>query len=514
MKFISFKTTYNLPSRLHQKMLAVTVEEDTYAADKLVDLSEEILCQLAAMGFAVYLQQPNQKEVFNDFLISLFFSKAHAHNAGPLYRWAANMIKEAEGPEAVLLRPFFWQEENGVKQLNPIIHRLTLLRNAVMHGFFVLPPERNRQEAREIDFILEKINEAGLFEKSFGDFHFLNQVGFSGKWEAENSKSWKKFSNCYALGQLAGRISFEYSDKFTKEEKDFAFQNTTLLPEILNTTQEFLKKRKGALVCWYPPGSSLGASAYRNFVQVVSGENYLPIFYTLNERGATFTSTFLEKEIGNKLFELTQNENARSTPFRFLKNKENHQKANKQLVIVLHDVHVALFNAGHLTSLFNACYESGIPILCTAWHYPYLSRFFNSEIKLEDTTAKVIDELIEFSLFNYLRFKGPSKEKIEEAIEFEKLKSIVGDLYARLQNKETIFARRFADENQLPIEYVHESFSILSPFFKINKEPFVHDEIDKLYGFPKNLEESSLIYLSLGRRDIRLEYQHKVLTHN
>ena len=35
-------------------------------------LKQEILSQLAAIGFTVYLQQPNQKEVFNDFLINLF----------------------------------------------------------------------------------------------------------------------------------------------------------------------------------------------------------------------------------------------------------------------------------------------------------------------------------------------------------------------------------------------------------------------------------------------------------
>ena len=56
------------------KIQAVLEEEDSYAADELVELSEEILSQLAAIGFAVYLQQPNQKSVYNDFLINLFTS--------------------------------------------------------------------------------------------------------------------------------------------------------------------------------------------------------------------------------------------------------------------------------------------------------------------------------------------------------------------------------------------------------------------------------------------------------
>ena len=131
------------PPRLLKKIESVQSEEDAYAADEVVELGEEILSQLAAMGIAVYLQQKKQKEVFNDFLISLFLSNGHAYNAGPVYRWAANMIKEAEGSLAKLLKPFFWEEKDGHETFNEEIHHLAGLRNAVMHGFFILPPERN-----------------------------------------------------------------------------------------------------------------------------------------------------------------------------------------------------------------------------------------------------------------------------------------------------------------------------------------------------------------------------------
>jgi hypothetical protein len=142
------KTFPNTPPPLQRKIQALQSEDDAYAADELVELGEEILSQLAAMRIAVYLKQPKQKEVFNDFLISLFLSDGHSYNAGPLYRWAANMLKEAEGTEAALLRPFFWQMKDGKEVLNEQVHDLARLRNAVMHGFFVLPPERNRDEAK------------------------------------------------------------------------------------------------------------------------------------------------------------------------------------------------------------------------------------------------------------------------------------------------------------------------------------------------------------------------------
>jgi hypothetical protein len=51
----------------------------------------------------------------------------------------------------------------------------------------------------------------------------------------------------------------------------------------------------------------------------------------------------------------------------------------------------------------------------------------------------------------------------------------------------------------------------LSPFYTLGKKKFKEDEVDELYGFPKTIEESSRIFLTLGRRDVKLEYQHKVL---
>jgi hypothetical protein len=77
-----------------------------------------------------------------------------------------------------------------------------------------------------------------------------------------------------------------------------------------------------------------------------------------------------------------------------------------------------------------------------------------------------------------------------------------------------VVARRFADEKKYPIEFVHEAFGILSPFYYSDKKHFIQDEVDELYGFPKTIEESSRIFLTLGRRDVKLEYQHKVLAKN
>lgn len=154
------------------------------------------------MGIAVYLQQEKQKEVFNDFLISLFLSNGHAYNAGLVFRWVANMINKAKGALAQLLKPFFWEEKDGKVVSNEKIHHLVSLRNAVMHCLFILPPERNRKEAPKMEFILEKMANTKLFQTSFGSFYFTDQDGFKGQCDILKADSWDLFDNKFAFGRI------------------------------------------------------------------------------------------------------------------------------------------------------------------------------------------------------------------------------------------------------------------------------------------------------------------------
>ena len=501
----------NLPPRLNQKIEAVQSEDVAYAADELVELGEEILSQLAAMGIAVYLQQAKQKDVFNDFLISLFLSNGHAYNAGPLYRWAANMLKDAEGEEAKLLKPFFWEKDDGKEILNKTIHHLAGLRNAVMHGFFVLPPERNREEAQNMEAILAQMSNAGLYERMFASNHFIQDKGFTGTWNITQPMWWGLLSNVHPFGKKIDRVAHEYHTKFWEEERAFAMEKTNQVKDLLVPFKEVINQGKGAFVCFYPPNSAIGENAYRTMVQNLDEEKYLPINYVLNDHGVSYSLNFIERRLASVLFDLTQKESARKDPFKFLKNKENRKLVTKQPVIILHNIHVALFNLSHITQLMNACYEAEVPVFCTSYYYPYLQRFFNSKIFLQDKKQKIRKEDIEYSLNNYLRFKGPSNEREHERIAYMLVKEIVNTIYQSLESNKIIVARRFADENNYPIEFVHEAFAILSPFYQAEKEAFKEDELDELYGFPKSIEESSRIFLTLGRRDVKLEYQHRVL---
>lgn len=509
---MNFNTPQNLPNRLQSKIEAVQQESDEYAADELIELGEEILTQLTAMGLAVYLQQGKQKEVFNDFIISLFLSNGHAYNAGPLYRWVANMVKDAEGEKAQQVRNFFWEtNEDGVEVLNRQIHHLASLRNDVMHGFFVLPPETNRLEAQQMEVILTQIESAGLFVTNFGDFHFYKNAAFTGQWNILHPTEWKLLESDFSFGTLAKRISYEYSDDFNLEEQKIAHQAVEKDLDLNQKATDFLQKGKGAMVSWYKPGNENGFATYQNLVQGIDTETYYPIYYSLHEQGATFTAAFLNQILVKALTVLTGEKGEIKDPFKFLKTA----KLDKKPILILHDIHLALFNENHLTKLFNMCYEVSLPILCTAWHYPYLKRFVNAEVFVKSEVSKQVDEnLLKSSLQNYVRFKGPSKDQAKEVEHYCFLEEIVAHLNISIQTENQVVARRFADNFDYPIEFVHEAFSILTPFYKLDREEFIKDEVDELYGFPKTIEESSHIFLSLGRRDVKLEYKHKVLTKN
>ena len=105
---INIETNYRFSQSIIDKIDAVNAEDPAYAADELVELAEEILQQIAAVGMVQYLRHVPQKEVYNEFLIGLFNSSGHDYNAGPLFRWAANMLKECPVMRSSQRFGFFW----------------------------------------------------------------------------------------------------------------------------------------------------------------------------------------------------------------------------------------------------------------------------------------------------------------------------------------------------------------------------------------------------------------------
>ena len=50
-------------TRIGEKVKAVLSEDERYAADEIVELAEEILANIAAIGFTHYINSKHQKEV-------------------------------------------------------------------------------------------------------------------------------------------------------------------------------------------------------------------------------------------------------------------------------------------------------------------------------------------------------------------------------------------------------------------------------------------------------------------
>ena len=494
---------------LNRKIQAVLEEEDNYAADELVELGEEILSQLAAIGFAVYLQQPNQKEVFNDFLINLFSSTGHDFNAGPLYRWAANMVLQAEGDLANKIIPYFWEEVEGKLVLNTKIHHLASLRNEVMHGFFVLPPERNQEEANKAALILEQCVKDNLFETNWGTFPFLTTTGFNGNWSVDEN-DWEQFCNCFEFSQLATRVRYEWSASFQAEEKQFAFEKTNENPKVLAEINQFLESNtKGALAIWHRPFEPVGESTYKYLVQNISTDHYLPIYYSLHESGVTYFSSFLLHQVIQSLGEHTKETKINKDPLKAI--KELRAKCTLKPVIILNSVHISLFNDKHLLKLANVFFDNDILLIGIGVHHPFLNKYFNKSIDCKTEAFIPSEKQWKVTLENYLRFKTNENSSSDNS-DNELLEKIIKKMLATLKKGTSIVAREFADANNFPMEFVHECFAILHPYLNLSNKSFEVDEIDELYEFPIEIKESSRIFLTLGRRDIKLEYKHKILS--
>lgn len=503
---------YNLPTSVKHKLELCLDEDVSYAADELVELSEQILTQLAAIGFAVYLKQPNQKSVYNDFLINLFTSADNSYNAGPLYKWAVNMIKDSVGDEVNRISPFF-------NEFKDEFIKLSLLRNEVMHGFFVLPPERNIREAEHIADLLKKINDANLFDNLGHQYHFINKNGFKGDWIISNDADWILFKDCFQFSDLANRISLELGDTFIKEEREFVKNEDLIDTEVNNAVIDFLNKnKKGAFAIWHRPLDDKAIHAYQSVVQALQKDlKILPIYFRLQDIGLTLSSSFLLKLLGEAFYAETGNIKYKTDTLKTIKNKELISKRKKKPVVVLYGVHIGLFNENHLLKLANTLFDAEIPMIVFGEHYSYLDRYVNQAFSIHSFAYIPNESQWKSALHNYLRFKGPSLEKSDEKEDYDLLCKIMSNLTEELNEVcktegGNVVARRFTDKHNYSIEYVHECFAILNPFLQSGKAEFIKDEVDELYGFPKDITETTAIFLSLGRRDVKLEYKHKTLS--
>jgi len=496
-------------TQIGDKINAVLSEDEQYAADELVELAEEILSAIAANGFARYIESDRQKEVYNDFLIELFTSSGHAYNAGPLFRWAANMTKEDPQLLSKNLHRFFWDLHDNKYVLSKAIHSLAELRNRVMHGFFVLPPEENRRQADAIGDLLINLHTSGLFNNTAA-YHFIANGHFSGQWNITDTSQWNQLMSELPFGLLVKQILHQRGEAFWSTA-----QNTDHHPHQQFIPASFVdfvtNKQRGAYALWIHPNDQQQDDYFSNMVSwLLQQPDILTIAYTIQETGISFSSGFVLDRLLHLL-------NKTNNPLSGGKKKEEHFKTLRlthhgKIVVVINSIETALFSAQHVSKLFSLLQEHNILVVAVGHHLEHFNTFFSTTETIAHPPV-VPDPKVRINiLHNYLRFKGPHADRKEDAVDVQTLREIMDKICDGLQSGQKIYARRFADEHQFSIEYVHEIFAVLYPWVLNTREKFEEDTVDELYGFPSTITETTPIYLALGRRDLKLEYQHKVIS--
>lgn len=498
-----------LPQRIKERIASVLGEEDAYAADEMVEMGEEVLNQVAAVGFAQYLQSSVQKEAYNDFLLQLFNSSGHEFNAGPLYRWSANLIRECPVMRDSPRFRFFWEQEGDVDRLCTRVNALGALRNEVMHGFFVLPPERNRAEAQAIADLLEDLLSVDFFGLA-NDYHFFREGSFTGAWNITEPGQWSLLRGEQPFGKLAGGILFESTDAFWERERQHAVTDGRHV--VSESCKAFLAGHdKGAFAFWQHPADPEAAAGAAHIAHWLNSQpDLLSVIYRLSPTGLSYTSSFLL----HRLRQVLNPDGKQMGRNRRLEDevKVLRKEYKGKVAVFIDRVHTGLFSSQHVTRLKDFFYENNILLLATGHHYSHFDAFFNVSETVPHPSCVPDEAQREECLNNYLRFKGPFADQREFREDVELLRRILGQVCIALEEGGPVVARRFADAQGYPMEYVHEVFALLEPWVKKGSMPFEEDKFDELYGFPSVITETTSIYHALGRRDLKLEYRHKTLT--
>jgi hypothetical protein len=514
-EFYQFAESFSV-KLLKKKMLEVCKEEIEYVADELLLLSEEILSQVSAFGVCLYLQKAgdSQTEKNNDYILHELFLKQGHQNAGPVFYRVCAILREITGLTEKQKELF-----DSDKPINKQLQELAKFRNALMHGFFKLPASRNLEIIKDIQNILEQLNrEFSIFDLK-ADFHFWKKDGFTGHWYiGEDDTGWDSLAgnNFTLFEQLAGRAKHElYSDDFVNNVNIILnpapeFENKDKLDNFITEFLKYHSKpsndfKESLYVQFHPEDKDKQDEFFTNtHSSLIENPDLKIISYSIDSDGIGFTSYLLYhiicKEIGMPF------------PKKEIKDKIGNAVKEKRLVLLINNIHLVPFTSYHITTLMKFFKEYKICFIGIGWEYEHLNSIFSQRLNLREEKNAIPNEAaIETLLKNHTRQRGPF-EKEKDFLDLNNLIKTICDL---LQQKNTFIARQFADVYKVDIELINEALYILYPYLKYDQSGkdnnYIKDDLDELYGFPKSQTETSSIFLTLGRRDIDLEYKHKIL---
>lgn len=517
-----FNQTSNLKfnKRIQEKMTDVLNVELQYAAVELSELSEEILNQVSALGICLYLKKTdyNHTERYDDYILhNLFLSEVHK-NAGPIFKTVCDAIMDVTEASENHFDEIF----DSKSDLNIALASLSVFRNALFHGFFVLPPEKNLEIILQINDILLQLIKIGVFNYS-ADYHFYGDNGFTGNWHIKDEQAeWEKLFGDNGFGQLAKKSYKElYTDDFIKRKskehvKKFVQDTEEKINKFINQNEKDSKEgsvfHESLLVTYHPEDENSQEDFYENIYDFISKKGNVEILaYTIDAQGIGYTSYLLLRKLCEKLkFRIPKKDIKKE-----IKNhlQELQKDKDYKFVILLNNIHLVPFAPDHLTALFSFFKECKIHFIGIGQEFEFHVSIFKNIIKpLGDKNILPDQNLLDELFHNYTRHQGP----FENEPFYLDLWLVLQEICNRLKiNHQPIVARRLADELKLNIELIHEAFYILYPTYKFNNtssaSKFELDKVHELYGYPETQTETTSIFLTLGRRDIDLEYKHKIL---
>ena len=524
----------NFSENLKTKMLTVCKEQPEYMADELLLLSEEILSQVSAYGACLYLQKGGilQTEKNNDYLLhELFLNNGH-QNSGPVFYKVRAILQELTAVLSDKQNELF----NSESDINKKLQELAAFRNALMHGFFKLPAKKNEDMVEKIQNILDVLLTLEIF-KHKGDFHFWKKEGFSGHWNIQDNDDWNALA-----GEKA--TSFQkLADKAQNELHSPDFLKTVSICHEPNSAMEKKEDLEGFIssdfkeslyVQFNPRDKKQQYEFYDNaYALLKQRENVELLSYTIDENGIGFTSYLLfarlvsfltpiktklsqelndEKKLKELKLSVEKPKDKLNDKVESLINDIGKLDKKKKLVLLINNIHLVPFASDHITSLMKFFKESGIYFIGIGWEYEHLNSVFSQKLDLRKDRNVIPNEIALKQLIdNHTRHRGP----FEKDADFADLMRIINLICQLLEDKKSVIARQLADVEKVSIELVNEALYILYPYFKYdqsgNGTNYIKDDLDELYGFPKTQTETSSIFLTLGRRDIDLEYKHKIL---
>ena len=515
-----------LPVQLKERINNYLEEDLCYAADEVVDLAEATLAFINALSIMVYIRQKNTDDRLNQEVVELLFG-GHL-NPGALYRsTVTGLLRKMKGTATgnTLSKRFMDETDNYRTDMNG----LSELRNQIMHGLFVLPPDKNEENMEMICSLIEELFSDGQLNlKVVNKIPYHNDIDLRPIFYIDN-KGHIRHHDVYSNGlenaievlvdsgdffEIFNQTSKELSLDFLNDKPETISGEKTdnyILTDIQEKTIKFIKTGAGHL--WITADQYNCQNISNSIKETLENNGYNISNWRAENTGLRYSQLLLLKVVA-KMLGIAPKSNS-------LNGLENTiskcSKANKEkVVIIIDNAHKRQFSKDSFLQSVDFLYKQGIRIICLSPYYGTMFQYFNHHIAIRPKGIKRMSSLLRFNLFeDYLYDSGLlNNENTIEKQHLLHLSKAVDKLWAEVKETPYVTLRKMADGNEeFTSVLIEEAANLLSPVLIHDSIEFEPTQWDILLDNPKINSESSYIFQILGRTDINLDYKARICVH-